>query len=210
MIIKCTTLEQVKRIVEVEGWTDWVSINYKDCTNYINKFRYVCVKIIDKGEYGQLNSWRNAKNDDFIDFADSKYSEERHRMKNIKDLDVTIQVDVNTKKIMEALKDIKKFEVKEAILLLQSQGYKVEAPYQEPTDEEIVVRINAENKKVGYVPDWNNSDEHKYEIMYSHSNGKYTTMFCSYISCIGMKSYTTKEIAEKIVMELNEKRFVRI
>ena len=73
MIVKCTTLEQVNKIVEVEGWVGWQHTDYKGCLNYINKFGYVCVKITYEGEYGILDSWNECSNNEFIDFVDSKY-----------------------------------------------------------------------------------------------------------------------------------------
>ena len=39
--------------------------------------------------------------------------------------------------------------INQAISLLESHGYKVEAPYGDPTDEEVVARVKAENEKAG-------------------------------------------------------------
>ena len=76
-------------------------------------------------------------------------------------------------------------------------------------DEEICVRILAENKKIDYIPDWDNMDEYKIFIQYSHFYKKYSLCANSELKSLGT-TYTTEEIAKQIVTELNEKRFERV
>lgn len=135
---------------------------------------------------------------------------EKYRMKSIKDL--TFNVNIDTKEIKQAVDDcietIKQSQVQQAITLLQSQGYKVEEPYKEPTDEDIIERIKFENKKIGYDADWHNEDEERFYIAYDKFN-KYEHGRSNYYKGLGI-TYTTQEIATKIVTELNEKRFERV
>ena len=99
--------------------------------------------------------------------------------------------------------------INQAISLLESHGYKVEAPYGDPTDEEIYERIRHENEKAGWTADWDKLIDEKYYILYSHRINRYTKE-CA-ISCRSLsETYTTKEIAEQMVDELNEGRFVRV
>lgn len=162
-------------------------------------------------EYGDLGVFTFDKASTFkLTWTDMK---EIYGMKTIKDLKVSIQIDAITDKVIEAIESIeeleKKVKIKEAITLLQSQGYKVEAPYKEPSDEEIVARVKWENEKIGYVADWNDFDECKYTIIYNYENYKYELDGRGYRKAIG-EIYTTKEIACKIIDELNEKRFERV
>ena len=123
-----------------------------------------------------------------------------------------LQVDVNTKKIREAIELIKEFEkevkLKDAITLLQSLGYKVEAPYIPPTDEEICERLRFENSKISYVPDWSSTSE-KYQVTFDTDRNTYRLESRIYTKNVGVV-YTTKEIATQIVVELNDKRFERV
>lgn len=100
-------------------------------------------------------------------------------------------------------------KIEEAISLLQSHGYKVEAPYTDPTDEEICERVKAENEKAGYVVDWKDEYGNKYFINYDHTEKSYEYSSRRSYEMIGLV-YTTKQIAETIVDELNEGRFVRV
>lgn len=135
----------------------------------------------------------------------------------MKNLHTTIQVDVNTKKIMEAIESIKELErehnLHQVITLLQSLGYTITPPYIPPpyippTDEEILARIKAENSKIGYVADWISTDG-KYQVTLDTDRGVYRVASRIYTKDIGV-IYTTKEIATQIVVELNEKRFERV
>ena len=99
--------------------------------------------------------------------------------------------------------------ISQAISLLESHGYKVEAPYVDPTDEEICERIRHENEKAGWTADLDEIIDKKYYILYSHRINRYTKE-CVF-SCRSLsETYTTKEIAEQMVDELNEGRFVRV
>lgn len=100
-------------------------------------------------------------------------------------------------------------ELNRAKVLLEKNGYKVELPYIQPTDEEICERIEAMNEEVGYVADWNNSNMNKYFIRFDNEYKEYTYTFTDYKRNIGA-IYTTYEIAQQITEELNEKRFVRV
>ena len=63
-------------------------------------------------------------------------------------------------------------------------------------------------KKAGWTADWDEIIDEKYYILYSHRINRYTKE-CA-ISCRSLsETYTTKEIAEQMVDELNEGRFVR-
>ena len=99
--------------------------------------------------------------------------------------------------------------ISQAISLLESHGYKVEAPYVDPTDEEICERIRHENEKAGWTADQDKLIDEKYYILYSHRINRYTKE-CA-ISCRSLsETCTTKEIAEQMVDELNEGMFVRV
>jgi nitric oxide synthase oxygenase domain/subunit len=100
-------------------------------------------------------------------------------------------------------------KIEEAISLLQSHGYKVEAPYTDPTDKEICERIRHENEKAGWTADWSDFSCVKCVIYYSNEEKKWFYWELVESEIIGM-TYTSIEIAETIVAELNEKRFVRV
>lgn len=126
---------------------------------------------------------------------------------------IVVKPNIYTKGIKQAVDNctetIKQSQTNQAITLLQSLGYKVEAPYTEPTDEEICVRILAENKKIGYVADTKNSDS-KYYIYYDNDYNKYKYDYMKYSKLFFVMIYTTQSIASQIVVELNEKRFERV
>lgn len=92
-------------------------------------------------------------------------------------------------------------ELSQAIALLQSNGYKVEPPYISPTDEEIIARLKIDNKKHNGI--------FNYYIFYS-SRGEYTWGADGDDERVLGVTYTTQSIAQQIVAELNEKRFVRV
>ena len=112
------------------------------------------------------------------------------------------------KALSNSLNIITENELNKAKVLLEKNGYKIESPYTPPTDSEIIARINAENKKVGYVPDWND-DSLKSVICYGHDSKTYYNISVCESDYLGA-IYTTYEIAQQIVAELNEKRFVRV
>ena len=120
--------------------------------------------------------------------------------------DVIFNVKGVKQAVDNCIKNIKELQTHQAITLLQSLGYKVEAPYTEPTDEEIVERIKFENSKIGYVPDWKDGTECKYCIEHNRVYDVDGTFDFKLIGTV----YTTKEIATQIVAELNEKRFERV
>ena len=124
---------------------------------------------------------------------------------------IIVKPNIYTKGIKQAvyncIKNSKQSQTHQAITLLQSLGYKVEAPYTEPTDEEICARILTENKKINYVPDWSSASE-KYQVTLDTDRNTYRLASRIYTKDIGVV-YTTKEIATQIVVELNEKRFER-
>ena len=118
-----------------------------------------------------------------------------------------IKVDLEYKKVKETLKH--NYEIASAITLLQSLGYTLTPPYIEPTDEEIIARIVSENQKVGYVADWNDGSIDKYYVYYNYSGEEYDYGSRQTCEILGV-TYTTQSIAQQIVAELNEKRFVRV
>ena len=113
-------------------------------------------------------------------------------------------------KEMEAIDKIKeldnKHKITQAIALLQSNGYSITPPSIEPTDEEICERIWVENEEVGYVADFSVVDN-KYYIYFVDNKYDYGgSQTCKILNT----PYTTQSIAQQIVAELNEKRFVRV
>ena len=106
---------------------------------------------------------------------------------------------------IEAIDKIKeldnKHKINQAITLLQSNGYKVEPPYIQPTDDVIIARLKIDNKKHNGI--------FNYYIFYS-SRGEYTWGADGDDERVLGVTYTTQSIAKQIVEELNEKRFVRV
>ena len=92
-------------------------------------------------------------------------------------------------------------ELNQAKVLLEKNGYKVESPYIQPTDEEIIARLKIDNKKHNGI--------FNYYIFYS-SRGEYTWGADGDDERVLGVTYTTQSIAQQIVAELNEKRFVRV
>ena len=103
------------------------------------------------------------------------------------------------------VEDKRELQTHQAITLLQSLGYKVEVPYVPPADSEIIARIVSENQKVGYV---GKPDNMWYIRMTDEMEFLVSRDWVGYRS-IGV-TYTTQSIAQQIVEELNEKRFVRV
>lgn len=132
---------------------------------------------------------------------------EKYKMRD----NIVVKLNIGTKGIKQAvdncIETIKKQQTHRAITLLQSLGYKVEAPYIPPTDEEICERLRFENSKISYVPDWNSTNE-KYQVTFDTDRNTYRLESRIYTKNVGVV-YTTKEIATQIVAELNEKRFER-
>ena len=105
-----------------------------------------------------------------------------------------------------SLKLITENELSQAKLLLEQNGYKVEPPYIQPTDSEICERIKSMNEEVGYVADFSVVDN-KYYIYFVDNKYDYGgSQTCKILNT----PYTTQSIAQQIVAELNEKRFVRV
>ena len=187
MIIHCTSQQQIEDVIKTE------KLNIHTSPEKIFKL-YGMNSCIENGFYGGLDFYKSSG------YTITSYSDwkERYRMK---DIDVSIQVDVNTKNIKEVIESIKEFEkevkLKDAITLLQSLGYKVEKP--KPSDEEICETLRRENEKICYVAD---NHESKYYIGIT-KEGKYivNSDWHGYRD-IGIV-YTTKEIAEKVCKELN-------
>ena len=98
-------------------------------------------------------------------------------------------------------------ELNQAKVLLEKNGYTLTPPYIPPTDSEIIARIVSENQKVGYVADWNNSSNKWYVYLGGSKCWFYT--YKMWDKVLGV-TYTTQSIAQQIVAELNEKRFVRV
>lgn len=130
-------------------------------------------------------------------------------------LNVTVGIDIGkiskdiSNVIENSVRIMKENEIEMAKRLLESNGYKVEVEYIEPSDEEIIVRINTENKKIDFTTNWKDYGLNKYYIYYDHADesyGYYRKQVCEMLGA----TYTTQEIAEKIVIELNEKRFERV
>ena len=97
-------------------------------------------------------------------------------------------------------------ELSQAIALLQSNGYTLTPPYIQPTDDEICERIKSMNEEVGYVADFSVVDN-KYYIYFVDNKYDYGgSQTCKILNT----PYTTQSIAQQIVAELNEKRFVRV
>ena len=97
-------------------------------------------------------------------------------------------------------------ELSRAIILLQSNGYSITPPYIQPTDDEICERIKSMNEEVGYVADFSVVDN-KYYIYFVDNKYDYGgSQTCKILNT----PYTTQSIAQQIVAELNEKRFVRV
>ena len=110
-----------------------------------------------------------------------------------------MEVDIEA---MDKIKELdNKHKINQAITLLQSNGYKVEPPYTQPTDEEIIARLKIDNKKHNGI--------FNYYIFYS-SRGEYTWGADGDDERVLGVTYTTQSIAQQIVTELNEKRFVRV
>ena len=113
-------------------------------------------------------------------------------------------------KEMEAMDKIKeldnKHKITQAIALLQSNGYTLTPPYIQPTDDEICERIKSMNEEFGYVADFSVVDN-KYYIYFVDNKYDYGgSQTCKILNT----PYTTQSIAQQIVAELNEKRFVRV
>ena len=111
---------------------------------------------------------------------------------------------------MEAIAKIKelvnKHKINQAITILQSLGYTLTPPYIQPTDEEICERIKSMNEEFGYVADFSVVDN-KYYIYFVDNKYDYGgSQTCKILNT----PYTTQSIAQQIVAELNEKRFVRV
>ena len=106
--------------------------------------------------------------------------------------------------LTNSLKLITENELSQAKLLLEQNGYKVEPPYIQPTDDEICERIKSMNEEVGYVADFSVVDN-KYYIYFVDNKYDYGgSQTCKILNT----PYTTQSIAKQIVAELNEKRFV--
>ena len=93
-------------------------------------------------------------------------------------------------------------EISQAIALLEQNGYTLIPPYLEPTDEEIIARINYENEQVSGF------DRDKCYICYKDNYWK--RGYEDINNRILGVTYTTQSIAQQIVAELNEKRLVRV
>ena len=77
MIIKCETLEQVKKIVEIEGWNDWNDGHFRRVTNTLEE-ESVCVDTDDTGYVDGVSHYTNyLQKVDITNFEDSKYAEEK-------------------------------------------------------------------------------------------------------------------------------------
>ena len=110
-----------------------------------------------------------------------------------------MEVDIEA---MDKIKELNnKHKISQAITLLESQGYTLTPPYTQPTDEEIIARLKIDNKKHNGI--------FNYYIFYS-SRGEYTWGADGDDERVLGVTYTTQSIAQQIVAELNEKRFVRV
>lgn len=112
-----------------------------------------------------------------------------------------LNVDIN-EVVENSIRIMKNVEIENARKLLELYGYKVEAPYQEPTDEEIIERIKFENEKAPQ------SDIELNCYIYK-KHGDYNMWNSREYKILGV-IYTTQSIADKLVAELNEKRFERV
>lgn len=237
MIIKCETLEQVKKIIEIEGWNDWKDIHFEGVADILEE-EPVCVDTDGTGYYNRFYYYLDDNPESEItNFEDSKYAEEKgDKMENkikvriIKtdgnnwykvgeEYEVRIDEDSRNhyrfgesraiaKRHCEIIENEDKqtpyipttTQIEDAIALLKVSGYTITPP--KITEEQAIERIKEENEKIGYAPNWNNSKEDKYYILYDNNYNKYNISDVSIVKIIGT-IYTTKEIAEKICKELN-------
>lgn len=83
MIIKCETLEQVKKIVEIEGWDDWKPNHFRRVLEILEK-EPVCVNIKGTGYFDRVSDYTNYNPEpEITNFEDSKYEEgEGDKMEN--------------------------------------------------------------------------------------------------------------------------------
>ena len=135
-----------------------------------------------------------------------KYMNDKEIAEFIEKITPRMEVDIEA---MDKIKELNnKHKISQAITLLESQGYTLTPPYIQPTDEEICERIKAMNEEVGYSPDWSKSAD-KYFIYFSTFNNRWEVTTNTLNRVLGV-TYTTQSIAQQIVAELNEKRFVRV
>lgn len=83
MIIKCETLEQVKKIVEIEGWDDWNDGHFRRVADIL-EIESVCVDTDETGHFDELSFHLNDNPElEITNFENSKYAEaEGDKMEN--------------------------------------------------------------------------------------------------------------------------------
>lgn len=90
-------------------------------------------------------------------------------------------------------------KITDAVTLLNDHGYKVAYS---PSLKQIYDRITDENKAIGYTPNWDDGDELKYTIEFSHVDKSYAPSCYIYLEKLGT-IYSTREIVMKIIDEIN-------
>ena len=158
---------------------------------YIDNYKYIMGREL-------VSTWTEIK---------EKYMNDKEIAEFIEKITPRMEIDIEA---IDKIKELdNKHKINQAKLLLEQNGYTLTPPYIEPTDEEICERIKAENEKVGYVVDWNDEEEQKFFI-YFDNNLKEWDFDAKRVNKIPGVTYTTQSIAQQIVAELNEKRFVRV
>lgn len=175
----------------------------KIIVNKINKLIDNCTRC----ELDELDYELNEIQDKIT--AQLKYIEWKEKREVNKSFNVKIDTKGIAESMQNCIKSINQFQLYQAISLLESNGYKVEAPYLEPTDEGICERIRHENEKAGWTADFDDETQQKCYIYYDSSYKKYSFSNNLSVKVIGA-TYTSIQIAETIVDELNERRFVRV
>ncbi len=154
---------------------------------YIHNYKYITGREL-------VSTWTEIK---------ERYMKDNEIAEFIEKITPRMEVDIEA---IDKIKELdNKHKINQAITLLQSNGYKVEPPYTQPTDEEICERIKAMNEEVGYSPDCSKS---RY-IIAQYNTGLYEATTVITVKSLGTV-YTTQSIAKQITEELNEKRFVRV
>ena len=150
---------------------------------YIDNYKYIMGREL-------VSTWTEIK---------EKYMNDKEIAEFIEKITPRMEVDIEA---MEKIKELNnKHKINQAITLLQSNGYTLTSPYIPPTDEEIIARLKIDNKKHNGI--------FNYYIFYS-SRGEYTWGADGDDERVLGVTYTTQSIAQQIVAELNEKRFVRV